>query len=110
MKTAKLKNGLICISVPKDEGLITWDRSKYIELGTITKDECSFDLIDDLGFTITFDNFKSIIESETEFLFENPNKKPNIREMLFFEGADDFEKWEQSEKRVIEKLLMLKTI
>lgn len=140
MKTAKLKNGLICVSVPMDatEFYVSLTYTKYILyqkdnhsnsvelpfrnlnnyqiLGTITANECSFDLAlfcDDVKECNCNDCFvyvKSMIEAETEFLFSNPYKKPNLRDMLFFEGTDDFEKWEQSENKIIEKLLILKTI
>lgn len=112
MKTAKLKNGLICVSVPMDatnfRKFVGKNDEQYQILGTITANECSFDLIDDLGFTITFDSFKSMIEAETEFLFDNPlGKQASIN---FHTNENNIKQWQSAQSRVIEKILILKTI
>jgi hypothetical protein len=139
MKTAKLKNGLICVSVPNKWERFYIDTVKsigYFEnnilgffdpnilmlphiqiLGTITKDECSFDLtpyIKSWDF-MEFEGFKSMIENETEFLFGNPHKKPKAEDYANQDVRDmwikkDLEEWQQHQSRVIEKLLILKTI
>jgi hypothetical protein len=147
MKTAKLKNGLICVSVPNKWERFYIDTVKsigYFEnnilgffdpdilmlphiqiLGTITKDECSFDLAlfcDDVKGCNCNDCFvyvKSMIEAENEFLFENNLKDP--QEFGVFSVVDygtekekrwlsHREKWLLRQSRVIEKLLILKTI
>lgn len=164
MKTAKLKNGLICVSVPmnadkfsfhddrtlrfKDLGIPTYknfDTKNKVILGTITKDECSFDcgeyvdrfFIEQYGQIMNknygqlkygkhncyelhkaLDSFKSMIEAETEFLFENPIiSMPNSADYILGEKqggknqfVEDFETWNENQSRVIEKLLILKTI
>jgi hypothetical protein len=97
-------------------------------LGTITANECSFDcseyvlggfctsngmnlyedyLDDDSCFETPFDSFKSMIEAETEFLFENPlGKQASIN---FNTNENNIKEWQQAQSRVIEKLLILKT-
>jgi hypothetical protein len=149
MKTAKLKNGLICISVPNKWERFYIDTVKsigYFEnnilvffdpnilmlphiqiLGTITANECSFDCSEyvkkdkgsvyyldyklDCYNSSPIDSFKSMIENETEFLFENP--KPNINNFDFRDKIHNdkiLKEWNQAQSRVIEKLLILKTI
>jgi hypothetical protein len=52
-----------------------------------------------------------MIEAETEFLFENP--KPNINNFDFRDKIHNdkiLKEWNQAQSRVIEKLLILKTI
>ena len=136
MKTAKLKNGLICVSVPNKWERFYIDTVKsigYFEnnilgffdpdilmlphiqiLGTITANECSFDLAlfcDDVNGCNCNDCFvyvKSMIETETEFLFSNPlGKQASIN---FNTNENNLKQWQQAQLRVIEKLLILKTI
>jgi hypothetical protein len=158
MKTAKLKNGLICVSVPINatEFYVSLTYTKYISyqkdnhnysvelpfrnfnnyqiLGTITANECSFDCEQYCEKNYTngktpyklfgeereswcsdyFNSFLSMIESETEFLFSNPIENPNPKPLAYF-GAidlktDEIEVWGKHQDRVIEKLLILKTI
>lgn len=157
MEKAKLKNGLICVLVPKDATNFNksnhaigfksekwkFDRdcnnwcyisfgiggSKKLKiLGTITKDSCDFDYsvyakhefidkteIFDLKsgkgkgvFLTPFESFKSMIEKETEFLFENlEGKVPSID---FHTNKNNIKEWKKSQAKVVEKLLILKKI
>ena len=124
---SKLENGLIVIPVPKyAEDFI---KSKQIEdidlfvkmgfeiLGTIDKNECSFDctiyvddFIDSPQYIDYFHAFKKMIENETDYLFENNKQNPiNYRGIM----DDDYYKivniWGQNQERLIEKLLIVKT-
>jgi hypothetical protein len=152
MKTANLKNGMICVSVPsnsfgyeiKNNTLITRKPFSNVEtkfddinlddyqiLGTITKDECSFDCSDYVEswsknygelhfkdykdetrfFINSIGSFKSMIEAETKFLFENNKPHPSDIEPTNRSHYDKItEEWHQHQSRVIEKLLILKTI
>jgi hypothetical protein len=133
----------------KDLGIPTYknfDTKNKVILGTITKDECSFDcgeyvdrfFIEQYGQITNknygqlkygkhncyelhkaLDSFKSMIEAETEFLFENNLKDP--QEFGVFSVVDygtergkkwlnHRQKWLLCQSRVIEKLLILKTI
>lgn len=133
MKTAKLKNGLICVSLPMDatkfKNFVGKNDEQYQILGTITVNECSFDCSEYVNILIVspqtvyqnykdnweccfnkLDSFKSMIEAETEFLFENP--KPNISNFDFGDKIHNdkiIKEWQQFQSRVIEKLLILKT-
>jgi hypothetical protein len=151
LKTVKLKNGLILVSVPNKWERFYIDTVKligyfennilgffnpnilmlpYIKiLGTITKDKCSFDCgeyvdilmyaphnnkvyqdyKDNMGYCLSpFDSLKSMIEAEAEFLFENPlGERPNLS---FHTNENNIKEWQQHQSRVIEKLLILKTI
>jgi hypothetical protein len=139
MKTAKLKNGLICVSVPSDakDFYVSLTYTKYILyqkdnhnysielpfrnfnnyqiLGTITSNETTIDsqvLVSyDINYkpnTSLFSRFKLMIEAETEFLFSNPlGKRPALN---FNTNENNIKEWQQAQSRVIEKLLILKTI
>jgi len=139
MKTQKLKNGLICVSVPKDatniflynKNTLRWQEGivptyhmlekvnyDYEIFGTITKDETTIDSkvlsSYDVNYepnTSVFSRFKSMIESETEFLFENPKSHPSEIEPTNRNHYDQItEQWQQAQDRVVEKLLILKPI
>ena len=132
MKTAKLKNGLICVSVPSEAinfnlynkntlrfqiGIIpTYENLEemnyeYQILGTITASGFEGDLATILGNGIPHNNLKMMIENETDFLFEN--NKPHTSDInpTSKRHYDKItEEWEQAQSRIIEKLLILKTI
>jgi hypothetical protein len=160
MKTAKLKNGLICVSVPMDstdfhmsnhcfgfksetfKGLRDTNNwciyelglgqgKNYQILGTITANECSFDCEQYCEKNYTngktpyklfgeereswcsdyFNSFLSMIEAETEFLFSNLKPNPiNYRGVMDDDYCKMVNTWGKHQDRVIEKLLILKTI
>lgn len=135
MKTAKLKNGLICVSVPMDATdfyvsltytkFITYQKDNhyysvelpfrtfdnYQILGTITASGFEGDLVNILGDGIPHNNFKISIENQTDFLFENNKPHPSDINPTSKRHYDKIaEEWEQAQSRVIEKLLILKTI
>ncbi len=134
MKTVKLKNGLILVSVPNKWERFYIDTVKligyfennilgffnpnilmlpYIKiLGTITKDNLNITTTNE-NFELEqyrdyFEKLKSMIEAETDFLFENPlGERPNLS---FHTNENNIKEWQQHQSRVIEKLLILKTI
>lgn len=151
MKTAKLKNGLICISVPMDATDFhksnhaigfksnNWKHDRdcnnlcYVSfglggainlqiLGTITTNECSFDLtliygkVKGCNCNECFLWVKEMIEAETNFLFENPMgnepiiDEPNIHSQYYASQIYNHAEWQKYQSRVIEKLLIIKPI
>jgi hypothetical protein len=134
LKTVKLKNGLILVSVPNKWERFYIDTVKligyfennilgffnpnilmlpYIKiLGTITKDNLNITTTNE-NFELEqyrdyFEKLKSMIEAETDFLFENPlGERPNLS---FHTNENNIKEWQQHQSRVIEKLLILKTI
>jgi hypothetical protein len=128
MKTHKLKNGLIVISVQKDaerfeiiNGILEYAHypsgmrfdtialhNNYQILGTLTKDSCDFDLLDNC-LAMSFESFKQLIEHETDFLFENkPEPIGSSDPNAIDDYIEEYREWEYNQDRVIEKLLILK--
>jgi hypothetical protein len=126
MKTHKLKNGLIVISVPSDEEKFViknygyagkWieennsknfnacktkldNNTNYQILGVINKDSSDFDMLDK-RLAMSFESFKSMIQAETDFLFENPYNENTEEEAFMFDYV-------KMTKQIVEKLLILK--
>lgn len=139
MKT--LNNQLIVIPVPMDaedfsfedkatirfkvlgmtEYLGVWEGGldNYQILGTITKSECSFDctiyvddFIDSPQYSDYFNAFKSMIESETGYIFENELPKPSPLEAypLTYPYTKAIDNWQRIENGVVDKLLIIEPI
>lgn len=93
----------------------------YQIIGIITKDETTIDskiLADyDINYepnTSVFSRFKSMIEAETGYLFEN-KPRPKCEDYANQEVRDiwmqsDLKTWQQHQDRVIEKLVVIKEI
>jgi hypothetical protein len=113
-------------------------------LGTISKDSCDFDCMEHVQevkalesnvgiqcfanygdneryFLSAFDSFKSMIEAETEYLFENPYELGSPQDFGVFSTSDyktereeqwrqHKDIWQSRQDRVIEKLVVIKEI
>jgi hypothetical protein len=99
-------------------------------LGTITKDSCDFDLsliysdVKDCNSNECFNWVKKQIESETDYLFDNPLGKIPKKAAILIGGMELLVKesyaarvnkvrygnWQAAQDRVIEKLVIIKEI
>ena len=102
----------------ENRGYVELPYDEYGIVGEITKEECSFNCssyINNIPYSPYYSDylnaFKSMIEAETDFLFENPIPKPIQSEYksipLFARNATE---WLINQTRVIEKLVVLKEV